>query len=106
MSKYRGEAFNIGSGKSESINNIFDIVVSYFPESVKNNIPERPGQVLRHTSDSSKAKEALGWNPIHNIRDSMSDVVSWYKANTDVWNSLILAKSVNIEIVPGVSFFH
>lgn len=106
LSHYRGESFNIGSESSQSINDIYNFISSYFPQATKINVSQRPGQVIRHTSDSSKARRLLGWEPSHRIKDSLGSVIDWYKNNLDVWQPLTLTKTVDIEIVPGYSVSH
>ena len=106
ISSYRGEAFNIGSDRSQSINDIYGYIKNYFPDATKENIDERPGQVNRHTCDSSKAKQILGWHPVHNIANDFEEVVKWYVNNRDIWQPLKLAQSVEIELVPGTTIRH
>ncbi len=106
FSEIRGEVFNIGSDESRSINDIYKYIRRRFPDAIKVNVEERPGQVMRHTCSSQKAKELLGWNPVHCIDNSLDEVVDWYLANQDVWMPLTLTQSVEIEIVPGKTVRH
>ncbi len=106
FSKIRGQAFNIGSDDSRSINDIYDLVKKRFPDASKVNIEERPGQVLRHTCCSKKANDLLDWKPFHRIEDIFDTVVDWYLNNEDVWLPLTLTQSVEIEILPGIKVKH
>lgn len=106
FTKIRGEAFNIGSDKSRSINDIYRCIKNRFPDVKKTNIQERPGQVNRHTCNSLKARDLLGWNPVHSFESDLGEVIDWYLSNQDVWMPLILAQSVEIEIVPGKKVSH
>ena len=106
LSAFRGQAFNIGSDCSHSINQIFNLIQSSFPDAEKLNIDERPGQVQRHTCDSSKARKYLGWNPKKRLETSIEGVIDWYLSNQHVWLPLTLAQSVEIEVVPGTKIRH
>ena len=80
---------------------IANMVCQNFDSSSINMIDERPGQVVRHTCDSSKARSILGWKPKRELKNSLKSVTDWYKHNESVWEPLLLAKDVNIEITPG-----
>jgi UDP-glucose 4-epimerase len=59
-----GEAFNVGSGRSVSVNEIFGLVCSAMEvEVVPRRRPKRTGDVRHFTLDCSKARALLGWEP-------------------------------------------
>lgn len=101
LSNYSGEVFNIGNDSHVSILEIANMVSQNFKSASIKMIDERPGQVIRHTCDSSKARTILGWNPQRDLMNSLNSVTDWYKDNESVWEPLLLAKDVNIEITPG-----
>ena len=77
------------------------MVCQNFEAASINMIDERPGQVIRHTCDSSKARSMLGVEATTSAKNSLESVADWYKNNESVWEPLLLAKDVNIEITPG-----
>lgn len=101
LSRYTGEVFNLGNDAHLSILELAHLIGNYFDSSSINMIDERPGQVIRHTCDSSKARKALGWDPKRTLPNTIKSVVNWYKENESVWEPLLLAKDVSIEITPG-----
>ena len=102
LTGFYAEEFNIGSDISTSILEISSIIGSCIPDSRCCMIEERPGQVLRHTANSDKARAVLGWNPKLRLVDSIPDVIKWYASNTHIWQDLSLVKSVELELLPGV----
>jgi len=106
MSKFEGDVFNIGSDTSQSIKSIAEEIQLLIDGSSFQMIDERPGQVLRHTCNSTKARNELGWNPTRKLEKSLSSLVDWYKNNRQIWESQILAKDVEIELVPGKIIRH
>ena len=106
LSSYSGEVFNIGNDSHISILEIANMVCQNFNSSSINMIDERPGQVVRHTCDSSKARSILGWKPKRELKTSLKSVADWYKNNESIWEPLLLAKDVNIEITPGKYIQH
>jgi UDP-glucose 4-epimerase len=62
--KYFGDVFNIGSGVNHSVSEI----ASYFNVDTIN-IEKRDFEVSLSLADVSKAKQAVGWEPKHNLID-------------------------------------
>ena len=70
---YRGEVFELGTGKNYSINEvakIFDCDTEY--------IPPRPGEYDVTLCDYSKAKEKLGYEPKENLEEY---ITNWLEDN-------------------------
>ena len=44
-----------------------------------NYIDKRPGDVMRHRGDGSKAAVELGWKPMMNMEDGLRETIEWYK---------------------------
>ncbi len=77
-----GEAFNVGFGAPNSINQLF----SYLKEIIKSNIesnycPPRLGDVKKTHADIEKAKKIIGWQPKINFYDGLEKTVEWFKKN-------------------------
>ncbi len=106
LSSYKGDVFNIGSDNSISIKKIAELVADEFSNAKINFIDERPGQVVRHTCDSSKAKKMLGWKITQSLKSSLSELVEWYRNNQDIWLPHMLVKDIELEIIPGCKIKH
>jgi dTDP-glucose 4,6-dehydratase len=103
---YKAEVFNIGSGVSHSINDIASIISANFSQAQSKSVSERPGQVSRHTCNSTKAKNELNWSPKYLLETSIESVIAWYKQNQHVWDSQMLVSNVEIEVTPGQKILH
>lgn len=73
-------AFNIGSGKSITINKLVELIVKY------SNVPykieyhdKRLGDVLHSMADISKARSKFGFNPTKKIDDGIREYIQWVK---------------------------
>ncbi len=106
LSKFQGDVFNIGTDMSIPINKIANLVLDQFPNCAKIHIDDRPGQVERHTCDSSKARDLLDWKANKNLDDSIFELVEWYKRNQDIWSPHMMVKDIELEIVPGKKLRH
>jgi UDP-glucose 4-epimerase len=65
--KNYGEIFNVGTGKSISIEEIANLISNN-----QINLPPRDGEVMHSRADNKKIKETLGW-------DNTVDIVDWIK---------------------------
>lgn len=84
-----GETFNVGSGKSVSVNRIVELLggpVTY--------IPKRPGEPDITFADISKIQDQLNWQPKVPIEDGVQQLVEniEYWRNAPVWNPESIAK--------------
>lgn len=74
-----GEIFNVGSGKTVSVNRIVDILGGK-----KIYIPKRPGEPDKTFADIRKIKTKIGWRPKVNIEKGISyllkDISNWKDA--------------------------
>ena len=57
---FRGEVFELGSGKNYSINEVADMFGKDYP---RINLPAQPGEYDRTLADYSSAEDILGWKP-------------------------------------------
>lgn len=44
-------------------------------------VSDRPGHDRRYAIDSTKIREELGWQPVHNFESGLKATVSWYMNN-------------------------
>lgn len=113
--KVVGEVFNIGSGKSFSINQIAELILDQMrPRKAKKlefrdsimNIGDRPGQVFRHTASSDKIKSVLGWTPMVDFHIGLAKTTNWYLENGDWWRHKTWMRHVPIETQEGKTELH
>ena len=72
-SKFKGDIFELGSGKNYSLNEIADMF-----NHKKTYIPARPGEYDKTLCDYSKAKNELGYKPTRNIK---TYITKWLEEN-------------------------
>src|SRR6185369_14673926 len=87
--KVTGEVFNVASGVDRSIVSIAQDIVAKMngrPESITF-IGNRPGQVVRHSGDSKKLKERLGWSPKYNWDTGLQNTIDWFTKNPSSWEA-------------------
>ena len=84
-----GEALNIGSGKSVSVNNIANLLGGK-----KTRIPKRPGEPDITFANISKIKRKTGWKPKISIEEGikimLKNINDWKKA--PVWTPNKISK--------------
>jgi len=88
-----GESYNIGGGVElsnvEITQKILDAVEKSWELVV--NVSDRAGHDFRYSVNDSKIRE-LGYAPQCNFEDSLKQVVTWYEANPDWWQSAELVE--------------
>lgn len=77
-----GETVNIGSGFEITIKELADEVraVTGMPEAPIIHECDRPGDVLRLYSDTTKARELTGFVPQVTLREGLTKLLAWYRA--------------------------
>jgi dTDP-glucose 4,6-dehydratase len=108
IKKVKGEVFNVASGVHRSM---FSIANDVFKLMVMNNskieyVGERPGQVFRHTGDSSKMRRMFGWKPHVSWEDGLKRTISWYKNNKKWWEKQLWMKTIPIITKSGKKEMH
>lgn len=103
-----GEVFNVGSGQDRSVLSIAQDVVRAFEsdESMIENTDERPGQVLRHTSDFSKITRVLGWEPQVRWEEGLQRTIEWFKGDRPWWEAQLWMRHIPIITASGRKEFH
>jgi len=73
-------AFNIGTGKETTVNELFatlaELTGSRFKE---NHGPPKPGEQRRSVLECSAAKRELGWTPQTSLRDGLERTVEYFR---------------------------
>ena len=72
--------YNIGTGEETTINQLAALIqeVSGYAGDIRHG-PERLGDILRNVSDSSRAREALGWAPTVGLREGLARTVAYFR---------------------------
>ncbi|MEN6330115.1 MAG: SDR family oxidoreductase [Methanobacterium sp.] len=71
--------FNVASGSSITVNELFEIISELVGEDLKPQYEEaRPGDIKHSLADVSRAK-ALGFNPQGNFRDNLKETVDYFR---------------------------
>jgi dTDP-glucose 4,6-dehydratase len=85
-----GQIYNIGAGNGTSNIELVDMILRYFeqdPDKWIEHVEDRKGHDRRYSVDVSKIT-SLGWKPVHNIEDSLSHTIDWYRSNRWWWEPL------------------
>jgi dTDP-glucose 4,6-dehydratase len=103
-----GEVFNIASGQERTIMAIAKDVLGAMGgnHAAIENTSNRPGQVTRHTGDSAKIRNALGWEPEVTWAEGLRRTIKWYSENTDWWQKQIWMRHIPIITASGIREYH
>ncbi len=97
-----GQEINIASGMDISVLDIAHSVLSLLKtKSEIQVIGNRPGQVFRHTGDSTKAKNLLNWKASISFDEGLKSTIDWYKNNEHLWNNQKWMRSIPIKTIDG-----
>lgn len=106
--KVVGEVFNVGSGRHRTVLSIAEDIIGLMcpGNECRINIGDRPGQVMRHTADSSKIERVLGWRPEVEWLEGLQQVIEWYKNNEDWWMKQLWMREIPIITRDGKQELH
>ena len=78
-----GEVFNIASGQPLSIRSVIESIRDMIGkgEPCFGMVPYRPGENMCLYADTTKAREILHWNPLHNMENGLNKTIAWYSEN-------------------------
>ena len=83
-----GEAYNVGAGGRETLNNLFAAIKNGIESSVANlQVPEpvyrdfRAGDIRHSNANIEKAKRLIGYNPSHTLEEGLVESIEWYIQN-------------------------
>jgi len=77
-----GELFNVGCGEDIAIREVATLVLELLGNPVEAEfgaLPERPTEIWTMRSDSSRARESLGWKPQHSLAEGLEKTIAWYR---------------------------
>jgi dTDP-glucose 4,6-dehydratase len=103
-----GEAFNVASGEHRSILEIAGDITAQmdYPRDQIEFIGDRPGQVVRHTGDSSKINRVLGWTPKLTWKEGLDRTIEWYGKNIERWSRQLFLRKIPITTADGRKEYH
>lgn len=77
-----GELFNLGCGQEVSMRDLATTILDLMGNPVQPEfgaLPERPTEIRRMFSDSTKALSALGWKPAVSLDEGLARTIAWYE---------------------------
>lgn len=77
-----GQLFNLGCGEDVAIRDIATMVLDLMGNPVEARfgaLPERPTEIWTMRSDSTRARQVLGWKPQHALSDGLQKTIDWYR---------------------------
>ncbi len=80
-----GEIFNIGTGGSQSLNELYSTLAGLigFPHPPIYDAP-RMGDILHSEADISRARSALGYQPRVSFGEGLQKTLAWYRGEQDL----------------------
>jgi UDP-glucose 4-epimerase len=81
-----GEVLNLGGGGEVSMRTLATTVLDLLDHPVDpafGALPYRPNEIWRMFGDSSRARELLGWRPVHSLEDGLRLTIDWYRERVD-----------------------
>ncbi|MGC9603055.1 MAG: GDP-mannose 4,6-dehydratase [Minisyncoccia bacterium] len=115
--KVVGQVFNVGSGRDVSVGEIANLIIKMMNRRDKKdssvrygssplNIGDRPGQVFRHTADTTKILKALSWKPRMAFKEGLALTIDWYIKNEGWWRDKLWMRHVPVETEKGKTEMH
>jgi dTDP-glucose 4,6-dehydratase len=94
VSDVAGQVFNLATGVDVSVSRVADLVLELLgkPVTLKQSVPERPGQVDRHIGSTERAERVLGWRARTSFEDGLERTVAWYEQNRLWWEAALRAE--------------
>jgi CDP-paratose 2-epimerase len=81
IEKHRGQTYNVGGGIENSISlvELTKICQELTGQEITMEVDpvDRPGDVPWFVTDSSKVREATGWNPRHSLTMTLKEILDW-----------------------------
>ncbi len=74
----RGEVFNLGNPDEYTINQFADVIEGLFGARGRDYRPLRVDDPTRRKPDITKAREALGWEPVIGLEEGLRKTAAWF----------------------------
>jgi dTDP-glucose 4,6-dehydratase len=94
---------NLGTGQHRTILDVAEAVRELVrPEhSPITFVPDRPGQIARHTCDTSRAEAVLRWTATTAFHDGLRRTVDWYREHERWWRPQVPTRQLPIVTSSG-----
>jgi CDP-glucose 4,6-dehydratase len=82
-----GEAFNAGSGRPHSVREVVELIRELAQAEVEPDYEgtgNPSGEIDRQYLDSTKIREAIGWEPRVDLREGIQLTLDWYAAHPEI----------------------
>ena len=77
-----GEIINLGCGEEISMRDLATVILELLGNPIEAKfgaLPERPTEIPRMFCDNTRARELLGWEPQHSLRQGLVKTIEWYR---------------------------
>jgi len=79
-----GRVFNVGTGRSHTLNEVYATIAEHLGFKGKPNYgPSRAGDIKHSLADISRATKELGYEPKFHFHDGLRKTVEWYVSEND-----------------------
>ena len=104
----KGQVVNIGTEHHRSVLEVAESVLQAMgtTDSHIQFIGDRPGQVFRHTADTAKLKQLIGWKPKLDFEEGLERTVRWYRDNEMWWRPQMWMRHIPIITATGSREMH
>lgn len=99
-----GEAINIGGEEEITINKLSETILEILGEKDRitpEHVEQRPGEIMRHAADMTKARKVLGFEPQYNLDDGIKNYIKWVKETYSDHSELL--KQIDFDWKGGAS---
>jgi nucleoside-diphosphate-sugar epimerase len=95
-----GRAFNVGSGRSHTINEVLDHLRKLTGHAISfTRLPARPGEIRSSTAGISAAANALGYTPQWDFSEGLERTLDWFRSEKQPASSKTLNEPIPIASV-------
>jgi dTDP-glucose 4,6-dehydratase len=102
-----GQVINLGTGRHIRIRELAEQVREVMGSDVPIQfIGDRPGQVFRHTCDTTKARQLLEWEPVVSFEEGLERTATWYRDNEAWWRPQMWLRRIPIITAAGKRELH
>jgi UDP-glucose 4-epimerase len=75
----RADIFNVGRGSESSVLDLLEVLGSLAPDAAEPKFaPPRPGELLRSALDATRLRTTLGWEPLVDLREGLTETYRFY----------------------------
>jgi dTDP-glucose 4,6-dehydratase len=100
--------YNLGTGSAIGVLEIAERVCDLVgcDRDLIQHIGDRPGQVVKHIADASRARERFEWEPKVSFDEGLQRTIEWYAENEEWWRKLEWMKHVPVRTASGEIEYH